>query len=125
MKTSSFLSINAPAMIVCACSGILPGVGILAPASMAGFGMDYSDLHGSYKYSFSADGTYRADIHHASGSRETTRSGTWKWTRKSPSDAVLVLDGAKTLNLKFTTFDHANGTVEGDLRLYAFEFEKM
>ncbi len=103
----------------------MPGVGILAPASASGYRMDYSDLQGSYEYRFSEDGTYRADVRRARSSKETSRSGTWKWTRKSPSDAVLVLDGSETLSLNFTTDDHANGTFAGDSRIYAFEFEKM
>lgn len=125
MNTKQFLSTIVPAMIVCSCSGIMPGVGILAPASIAGFKMDYSDLHGTYEYTFSADGTYHADIRHSSGPKETPRNGKWIWERKTARDAVLVLDASETLTLRFTTHDHANGTFDGDVRPYAFDFTRM
>ena len=110
---------------MCSCSGIMPGVGILAPASVSGYRMDFSDLDGTHEFLFAADGTYSEKCTPADVSQATAKSGNWKWTRQSPSTAVLILDGSKTVDLKFTTDDHANGTISGHSRLYAFEFTKQ
>ncbi len=125
MNCFSMIPLTIPAAIICSCSGVLPGVGILAPASVAGYRMDFSDLEGTHEYRFAADGTYTEKCTPADVSQATTEAGEWKWTRSSPSDATLTLDENKIVNLKFTTDDHANGTFSGQKRLYAFEFTEM
>lgn len=125
MKIITLLLFTAPAAIICSCSGIMPGVGILAPGDLAGYRMDYSDLGGIYEYRFSADGKYTATTKLANGSKGAPRNGKFEWDRKDSDDALLTLDGSKTLTLKFTTRDHANGTFDRQATLYAFEFTKI
>lgn len=103
----------------------MPGVGILAPESVSGYRMDYSDLHGIYTYRFLENGSFRAEIKYSNGNAEAPRNGKWIWERTDYNKAALTLDGSETLNLTFTTDDHANGTFAGDKRLYAFEFTEL
>ncbi len=122
MKTTFFLATIFPATIVCSCSGIMPGVGILAPKSISGYRMDFSDLEGTHEYRFSKNGTYAEKCTPEGTSKSTVKSGQWKWTKNRPSRAILTLDDSETLRLTFTTDDHANGLFDGDDRIYAFEF---
>lgn len=120
-----FLSSPAFALIsllLSACSGIMPGIGILAPDSPAGWTMDFSDLLGTHRYKLLPDHTYRSEtvVRNAPNQRRST--GSWKWDRLSPDSARLTLDGEREISLRFTTADHANGSFAADPRLYAFEF---
>ncbi len=124
MKAYRFLAALPALAIFTACSGIMPGVGILAPKTISGYQMDFSDLEGMHNYRFVDDGTYREQCTPADASKATKKTGSWKWTRKSPSQAILVLDAKDTLLLDFTTEDHANGTFGGGGQVYAFEFTK-
>lgn len=125
MKLVPLLPMVAPVALVCSCSGIMPGVGILAPSDLTSHQMDYSDLDGSYEYRFLPGEKYVVNSRMLNGSARTSRSGKWEWDRKDYDKAVLTLDGAKTLDLHFTTKDHANGTFEGESELYAFEFTEL
>ncbi len=111
--------------LVASCSGTLPGVGILAPASVANHQMDYTDLDGIYTYRFFENGTYRVRTVLPKGGTKPERRGKWEWERQSPGQAVLTLDRTKTIVLKFTTREHANGTLPGDKRIYPFKFMEL
>jgi hypothetical protein len=111
--------------LLASCPGTLPGVGILAPASVANHQMDYSDLNGIHNYRFLENGTYRVRTTLPQGGTRPERRGKWEWERKSPGDAVLKLDGNKTISLDFTTREHANGTIQGDKRIYPFHFREL
>ncbi|WP_411827425.1 hypothetical protein [Luteolibacter sp. AS25] len=104
------------------CAGMFPGVGILAPETVAGYEMDATGLKGSYYYKFAADGTYDRETVLPSGEKSEPKKGIWKWERSSTKDATLTLDNSLVVTLNFTTHEHANASlVDGD-RLYPVEF---
>lgn len=104
----------------------MPGVGILAPVSLSGYLMNFSDLEGTHEFRFAADGTYREKCTPAHTSKVTVKTGTWRWTRKSPVRATLTLDEDKVLNLTFTTDNHANGSyADRENKLYGFKFVEI
>lgn len=109
--------------IFASCSGIAPGLGVLAPASIAGYEMDATGLKGSYYYTFAADGSYSRDTVKPSGKISRDFTGRWKWNRTTPSTAILDLDADTVVSLKFTTHSHANATLKstGDT-MYPVEF---
>lgn len=116
------------ALLVCllaSCPGTLPGVGILAPASVAKHQMDYSDLDGIYTYRFFEDSTYLVRTALPKGGTRPERRGKWNWERQSPGRAILTLDDTRMISLDFTTREHANGTFEGDKRIYPFKFREL
>lgn len=125
MKLNLVLFAMASVLVVSSCSGILPGVGILAPADLSAHRIDYSDLSATYEYVFSSDGSYLAKTRKSGDARQSLSRGTWKWERTNYDQATLVLDQSMTFKFMFTTDDHANGTINGKPRLYPFEFTKL
>lgn len=111
-------------LFLSSCADYLPGTGILAPASVAGYTMDASGLEGSYTYRFAEDGSYVFTKIGLSNKKSATRKGTWEWSRKSPKSAELTLDRDLLVTLEFTTRHHANATIPGSDRLFAVDFEK-
>ncbi|MEP2776314.1 MAG: hypothetical protein ABJQ29_05395 [Luteolibacter sp.] len=111
-----------PLLLLAACPGQLPSIGILAPEDLAGYEMDATGMEGSYYYTFAADGTYSRVTTKPSGVTTKPVKGTWKWDRKSARSAELVFDNELTVNLNFTTREHANASIPTSDRLYPVEF---
>lgn len=111
-----------PLLLLAACPGQLPSIGILAPEDLAGYEMDATGLEGSYYYTFDADGTYTRITTKPSGVKTKPADGTWKWDRKSIRSAELTLDDELVVTLYFTTREHANASIPTTKRLYPVEF---
>ncbi|MDP4623512.1 MAG: DUF4923 family protein [Akkermansiaceae bacterium] len=111
-----------PLLLLAACPGQLPSIGILAPEDLAGYEMDATGMEGSYYYTFSADGTYTRVTTRPSGVKTKPFEGTWKWDRKTVRSAELILDEELTVTLNFTTREHANASIPSSERLYPVEF---
>lgn len=111
-----------PLLLLAACPGQLPSIGILAPENIAGYDMDATGMEGSYCYSFASDGTYSRVTTKPSGLKTMPFQGTWNWDRKSTRSAELVLDDDLVVSLNFTTREHANATIPTSDRIYPVEF---
>jgi len=111
MRFLGTTAILAFAFLMASCAGVAPGVGILAPKTLAGYEMDATGFKGSYYYRFATDGTYRRDTVKPTGKMTRGESGKWVWNRTSANSAVLILDGTTVVNLNFTTRSHANATL--------------
>lgn len=112
-----------PLLLLAACPGHLPSLGILAPEDLAGYEMDATGMEGSYYYVFQEDGTYSRITTKPSGVKTKPFEGTWKWDRKSIRSAELTLDDELVVTLHFTTREHANASIPTTERLYPVEFD--
>ncbi len=113
------------AILLSSCAARFPGVGILAPESIAGYRMDASGMKGSYIYDFLPNSTYQSQTTLPSKKRSPIQTGTWKWERTSPSEAILTLDNTLVVKLDYTTAKHANAKLAGEKRLYPVLFRKL
>lgn len=84
--------------------------------------MKYKDLHGAYACRFAQDGSYTFTSSRE-GERAEVRSGKYQWQVLGKGKAILKLED-ETYTLTFTSPSKATGTVEDDVRVYTFSFEK-
>lgn len=92
----------------------------LAPRSIAGTRLAYTDLHSRNVYHFSADGKYVFEYVHVSGSDSGEREGRYQYRVTSPDVAVLDCGDSEVITLRFDSATTAIGTIEGDVRKYLF-----
>lgn len=91
-----------------------------APLGLAGCQMHYRDLHGSYTYTFQAGGRYPFAATHQSGKSETGREGSYRYVITGPGKATISFDNESVVRLSFKNLLHGSGTVDGDVRPFAF-----
>jgi hypothetical protein len=92
----------------------------MAPRSLAGTKMSYTDLHSRNVFTFFANGTFQFDYIHHSGTDTGGRSGRYRYKITSPNNAVIDCGDDEVISLRFDSPLTATGTIEGDLRPYRF-----
>jgi len=114
---------------LCACSSpsrerrkrkSIPAGG-LAPQSLAGSQLKYRDNHGRNIYTFFPDGRYRFASLSQNESLANYREGRFQYAVRSPAEAVVNFDNESAITLRFSDRGLANGTIDGDTRVYQFQ----
>ena len=93
----------------------------LAPQSLAGSQLKYRDNHGRNIYTFFPDGRYRYASLSQNESLADHREGRFQYAVRSPAEAVVNFDDESAITLRFTDRGLANGTIDGDMRVYQFQ----
>ena len=94
--------------------------GNMAPASLAGCQLKYSDNHGRNIYTFFPDGRYRFAWLSQNESLADSREGRFHYSATKTNDALIRFENEPQITLRFTEPGLATGTIEGDWRIYQF-----
>jgi hypothetical protein len=94
--------------------------GNMAPASLAGRQLKYSDNHGRNVYTFFPDGRYRFAWLSQNESLADSREGRFHYSATKTNDALIRFENEPQITLRFTEPGLATGTIEGDWRIYQF-----
>jgi hypothetical protein len=94
--------------------------GNMAPASLAGRQLKYSDNHGRNIYTFFPDGRYRFAWLSQNESLADSREGRFYYSNTKTNEARIRFENEPQITLRFTEPGLATGTIQGDLRTYQF-----
>ena len=94
--------------------------GNMAPASLAGRQLKYSDNHGRNIYTFFPDGRYRFAWLSQNESLADSREGRFHYSTTKANEALIRFENDPQITLRFTKPGLATGTIQGDLRIYEF-----
>ena len=94
--------------------------GNMAPASLAGSQLKYSDNHGRNIYTFFPDGRYRFAWLSQNESLADSREGRFHYSITKTNEALIRFENEPQIMLQFTKPGLARGTFQGDLRIYQF-----
>jgi len=94
--------------------------GNMAPASLAGRQLKYSDNHGRNIYTFFPDGRYRFAWLSQNESLADSREGRFYYSTTKINEARIRFENEPQITLRFTEPGLATGTIQGDLRTYQF-----
>ena len=94
--------------------------GNMAPASLAGSQLKYSDNHGRNFYTFFPDGRYRFAWLSQNESLADSREGRFHYSTTKTNEALIRFENEPQITLRFTKPGSATGTIQGDLRIYEF-----
>ena len=95
--------------------------GHMAPASLAGSQLKYSDNHGRNIYTFFPDGRYRFAWLSQHESLADSREGRFHYSTTKTNEAQIRFENEPQITLRFTKPGLATGTIQGDLRIYQFQ----
>jgi len=95
--------------------------GNMAPASLAGCQLKYSDNHGRNIYTFFPDGRYRFAWLSQNESLAESREGRFHYSIMKTNEALIRFEHEPQITLRFTKPGFASGTIQGDLRIYEFQ----
>lgn len=93
----------------------------LAPQSLAGSQLKYRDNHGRNIYTFFPNGRYRYASLSQNESLADHHEGRFQYAVRSPAEAVVNFEDESAITLRFTDRGLANGTINGDMRVYQFQ----
>lgn len=92
----------------------------MAPRSIAGSKLHYSDLHSRNTYEFRLNGTFVFDyVHHGSGDAGQ-RDGTYRYRITSPGKARVDFGDGDFMLMEFDTPLSGTCVFDGDVRRYGF-----
>jgi len=94
--------------------------GNMAPPSLAGRQLKYSDNHGRNIYTFFPDGRYRFAWLSQNESLADSREGRFYYSTTKTNEARIRFENEPQITLRFTEPGLATGTIQGDLRTYQF-----
>ena len=94
--------------------------GNMAPTSLAGCQLKYSDNHGRNIYTFFSDGRYRFAWLSQNESLADSREGRFHYSTTKINEALIRFENDPQITLRFTKPGLATGTIQGDLRIYEF-----
>jgi hypothetical protein len=92
----------------------------MAPASLAGSQLKYSDNHGRNIYTFVPDGRYRFAWLSQNESLADSREGRFHYSTTKANEALIRFENDPQITLRFTKPGLATGKIQGDLRTYQF-----
>jgi hypothetical protein len=94
--------------------------GNMAPASLAGRQLKYSDNHGCNIYTFFPGGRYRFAWLSQNESLADSREGRFHYSTMKKNETLIRFENEPQITLRFTKPGLATGTIQGDLRTYQF-----
>jgi hypothetical protein len=95
--------------------------GSIAPASLSGSQLKYSDNHGRNIYTFFPDGRYRFAWLSQNESLADSREGRFHYSITKTNEALIRFENEPQITLQFTKPGLATGTIQGDVRIYQFQ----
>lgn len=92
----------------------------MAPRTLGGSQLHYSDNHGKNTYTFFEDGRFKFTTQAHNKASVDSHEGHWQYAITSPSHSIVTFDNDQPIRLTFSDPLTASGTIEGDQRTYKF-----